>query len=184
MQEQLALLEQYLEAQRPDLLADLNPALTPGDIKALEQKYNCVIPAPVAALYQWRNGQSFKSFDAFVNNSTFVPLEDAMDTMVELTGMIGTDFQIDNWWHAGWWPLFHNGGGDYICYDAHGLFTGQAGQLLEFWHADNDRPVIAPDLVSLIAALNQYYAAAPSDNEDEFFEITSPAGYPKKFRVK
>lgn len=185
MQQQLDLLTQHLRTQRPALFAKLNDPLTTADIRSLEEKYQVTIPEPVQQLYQWRNGQDPNFTEAFVNNSLFIPLEEALDTALENTGMIGYDFEIENWWHKDWLPLFHNGGGDYICYDAGGLFTHQPGQLIAFWHADNDRDVIAPDLLSLITALNHYYAAAvPGEKEEEYFQVAAPEGYPKSFRVE
>jgi hypothetical protein len=32
-----------------------------------------------------------------VNNSMFIPLEEALEIAQELTGMIGTDFEMENW---------------------------------------------------------------------------------------
>lgn len=184
MQQQLDLLTQHLRKLRPGLYEKLNPPLTADYIHALEENYNVTIPEPVQLLYRWRNGQAPSFMEAFVNNSMFIPLEEALDIAIDNTSMIGLDFEIDNWWHKDWLPLFHNGGGDYICYDAGGLFTRQPGQLIEFWHADNDRDVIAPDLVSLITALNNFYAAAASVEEEEYFAVTPPEGYPKKFIVE
>lgn len=182
MQHELDLLTAHLRTQRPGLFARLNNPLTIADIRALEEKYKVVIPEPVQQLYLWRNGQDPNFMEAFVNNSMFIPLEEALDTAADNTSMIGYDFEIENWWHKDWFPLFHNGGGDYICYDAAGLFTDQPGQLIEFWHADNDRDVIAPDLLSLITSLNNFYAAGPGQ-EEEYFQVNPPADYPKTFTV-
>jgi cell wall assembly regulator SMI1 len=183
MQQQLDLLTQQLRTQRPGLFAKLNPPLTVEYIHALEENYNVSIPEPVQQLYRWRNGQAPNFMEAFVNNSMFIPLEEALNIAIENTGMIGYDFEIENWWNKDWLPLFHNGGGDYICYDAGGLFTHQPGQLIEFWHADNDRDVIAPDLLSFLTALNNFYATANPGEEEEYFQIAPPEGYPKKFTV-
>lgn len=63
-----------------------------------------------------------------------IPLKEALDISQKLSAMIGTDFEIENWWNEHWIPVFHNGGGDYICYDTKGIFTGNKGQIIEFWH--------------------------------------------------
>jgi cell wall assembly regulator SMI1 len=182
MPDQLNLLDQQLRTKRPAYFAQLQPPLTTAEIMALSEKYQRTIPEPVQQLYRWKNGQAPACMEALVNNSMFISLEEALDTAADLTSMIGFDFEIENWWHPDWWPLFHNGGGDYICYDAGGLFTNTPGQLIEFWHADDDRNVIFPDLSSLISTLRQYYEGTiPAD--EEFFTITAPAGYPKEFRV-
>lgn len=105
-----------------------------------------VLPGDLKTLYQWKNGQQQDCVGSFVTNSMFQPLEDVLKDNKVLTSMIGYDFEIENWWNAHWLPVFSNGGGSYICYDLKGVFTGESGQLVEFWKADNDRNVIAPDL--------------------------------------
>jgi cell wall assembly regulator SMI1 len=179
MQALLNRLDQYLSTKRADYYAALQPGLSAEEITALEKEYNVRIPADLHALYAWKNGQKQDVYDAFVNNSMFLSLQHALDTARELTGMIRTDFEMENWWHPAWIPLFDNGGGDYICYDTAGVFTGIKGQLIEFWHADNDRDTIAPDLTTFITAVNQLYATTDVKDFDEYFEVKLPDGYPR-----
>lgn len=182
MDKALTTLDKCIAGLRPDYYAQLRDPLSDEMIAALEHEYGVTIPPGLKALYQWKDGQQDLCFEAFVNNSGFLPLQQALDISRESTGMIGFDFEIENWWHPAWIPLFHNGGGDYICYDNHGLFTGLPGQLIEFWHADNDRNVIAPSLELFIRQLNHYYETTAPSAFDEFFTLEqSPPGYPKKF---
>lgn len=181
IQETISRLEAHLEATRADYCTCLKPALSDADLDRLEKQHQMKLPADLRALYQWKNGQHDSCFDAFVNNSTFVPLEEALDTAAELTSMIGTDFETENWWNAQWIPIFHNGGGDYICYDLGGAFTGNHGQLIEFWHADSDRNVIAPSLNAFLSQLNRFYENTPQQDFDEYFKIENIHGYPLSF---
>jgi cell wall assembly regulator SMI1 len=176
-------LDSHIATLRPEFYASLQPPLNDNAINILEEKYNIKIPSDLRALYKWKNGQGDHCYEAFVNNSTFIPLDQALDTAIENSSMIGFDFEIQNWWNEQWIPIFHNGGGDYICYDLGGLFTGQQGQLIEFWHADNDRNVISPSLETFISKLNDYYNTTPKTDFDEYFEIENIDGYPKKFIV-
>lgn len=177
MQSLLEKLDALIIDKRGDYYITLQPGLQEAGIKQLEQQYNITLPEDLKQLYQWKNGQSEDSYEAFVNNSMFIPLKEALSTAAENTSMIGNDFELENWWHPAWIPLFHNGGGDYICYDTAGTFGGMKGQLIEFWHADNDRSIIAPDLATFIDTIGQLYA----DNEefDEYFEVKPPEGYPQ-----
>jgi cell wall assembly regulator SMI1 len=113
-----------------------------------------------------------------------MPLEQALDSASENTSMIGFDFEIENWWSEKWIPIFHNGNGDYICYDSGGLFTGQQGQLIEFWHADNDRNVIAPTLEVFISKLNHYYETKQNKDFNKYFRIGKIDDYQKKYILK
>jgi cell wall assembly regulator SMI1 len=182
MQKELTILDNHLKTKRPDFYGTLNPPLTDQQITALEQEFKITLPPQVKLLYKWKNGQAAN--ERFVNNSEFMPLESALETYSILTPMIGHDFEIKNWWNENWIPLFDNGGGDNICVDMSGTFTGNAGQIIEFWHADPDRNVIAPSLEAFIAALNKFYDTTPPANFDEYFKIGEIDGYPKRFVVE
>jgi cell wall assembly regulator SMI1 len=184
MKATLAKLDRLLQKIRQPYYEKLNPGLTDQEIQALEQKYQLILPESLRLLYQWKNGQAADTYESFVNNSQFMPLEEALDTQAELTSLIGFDFEIENWWNEHWIPVFHNGGGDYICIDTEGTFTGIPGQLLEFWHADNDRNVIAPDLASFLNKLVQLYTSTESSKLDEYIAVESIKGYPLEFWVE
>ncbi|WP_300600517.1 SMI1/KNR4 family protein [Niabella sp.] len=184
MQATLLNLDQHLSTRRPGFYADLRTSLKEPDFDVLERQYKRKISPEIRALYQWKNGQQERSFDTFVNNTTFLPLQEALETANTLSGMIGFDFRIKNWWNEAWLPIFHNGGGDYICFDADGIFTGQQGQLLEFWHADNNRNIIAPSLKAFLQSLTRYYTVTPPEAFDDYFEIDLPEGFPRRFSVK
>ncbi|MBT1699165.1 SMI1/KNR4 family protein [Fulvivirgaceae bacterium PWU4] len=182
MQTLLNTLDKHLQEKRPDYYKDLRPPLTDQQIGDLEKKYNLQLPSDVRLLYQWKNGQD--DYKRFVNNSTFMPLESALESYELLTGMIGYDFEIKNWWNEHWIPLFENGSGDHICVDMAGIFTGDAGQIVDFWHDSPGRNVTAPSLEAFIGSLNKYYETTKPEDFDEFFIIEGIKGYPKRFEVK
>lgn len=179
MQAFLNKLDSHISSKRAGYYKCLQPGLSAVEIATLEQTFDVKLPADIKALYEWKNGQQSDCYEAFVNNSMFLPLQHALETAKENTEMIGSDFELENWWHAAWIPLFDNGGGDYICYDTAGVFTGIKGQIIEFWHADNDRDTIAPDLTTFITSINKLYETTPAESFDEYFEVKTPDGYPK-----
>ena len=164
-------LDYYLREKRPEYYRKLQNPLTEKEISDLEAKYDVKLPSDLKELYLWKNGQSQETSQAFVNNAMFEPLEEVLIGGNEFTEMIGYDFEMENWWNENWFPIFSNGGGSFICYDLKGVFTGQKGQLIEFWNADNDRNVIAPNLVSFLNSLNQYYESTSKNDFDEYFDI-------------
>jgi cell wall assembly regulator SMI1 len=182
MQHELSTLDKHLQTKRAEYYRQLNPPLTDQRIQELEKEYKIRLPANVKLLYKWKNGQS--EYKRFVNNCAFTPLEDALENYAMLTEMIGHDFTIKNWWNENWIPLFDNGGGDYICVDIAGIFTGAPGQIVDFWHDEPRRNVIAPSLEAFIAALNKYYETTKPESFDEFFGIGDIKDYPKRFEVK
>jgi cell wall assembly regulator SMI1 len=174
-------LDEQLKTLRPEYYAQLQPGLSNEQIQALQEKHNITLPEDLIELYKWKNGQQNDCYEAFVNNSMFIPLESALETAVDNTEMIGLDFEIENWWHKDWIPVFNNGGGDLICYDMGGIFTNNPGQLIEFWHEDNDRNIIAPSLITFLEALITYYKAGQSD---EYYQVEIPEGYPLRYIVE
>ncbi|MGV3611407.1 MAG: SMI1/KNR4 family protein [Fluviicola sp.] len=184
MKEIVEKLNTLIAGRRAEFYADLQESLNDQQIDSLQEKYKIQLPQDLRELYKWKNGQDDSSYEAFVNNSTFIPLEEALEIAAEMTSMIGHDFEIENWWNEKWIPIFHNGGGDYICYDSGGVFTGKAGQIIEFWHADNDRNVISPSLESFLENLNDFYEQTDEADFDEYFEIESPENYPMRFVVE
>lgn len=169
---------------RPDYYEALKNPLGDNDIKVLEEKYKIQIPNDLKELYKWKNGQNEDCYEAFVNNSMFMPLEDVLESWEELTSMIGSDFEVENWWNENWLPVFQNGGGSYICYDLKGIFTGNQGQLVEFWNKDNDRNVIAANLEAFLFQLVDYYKNTRQEDFDEYFEIEIKGDFPKSFLVE
>ncbi|WP_018689092.1 SMI1/KNR4 family protein [Ahrensia kielensis] len=165
----LAALEVQLQKKRPDLVATLRPPLTEEDIVALEHKYETSLPSQVRMLYKWHDGQDLEKFSVFVENMQFQPLESALLTKVDLDSMIGYDFELENWWHPAWLPLFQNGGGDYIVVDAAGIHTGNKGQLLTVYHDWEHRPINAPNLLVFSQAVLAYYKTTPIEDMDEFY---------------
>ncbi|UII76231.1 SMI1/KNR4 family protein [Flagellimonas sp. HMM57] len=184
MKSEIDKLDTNLKEKRPEYYSKLQKPLSKEEIFALEVKYNKIIPSDLKEFYLWKNGQSQDSYEAFVNNSMFEPLEFVLSGNQEFTEMIGYDFEIENWWNENWLPIFSNGGGSYICYDLKGVFTGQKGQLVEYWKGDNDRPVITPSLADFLNSLNQYYEKTSENDFDEYFDISeSITQWKKEFIV-
>jgi cell wall assembly regulator SMI1 len=177
-------LDEHLATLRPEFYLKLNEPLDDSQLDKLEDYYKLEIPTDLRALYKWKNGQDMKCFESFINNSIFTPLNQALYDASELNSMIGFDFEIENWWNEKWIPIFQNGGGDSICYDLGGTFTGQQGQLIEFWHADNDRNVIAPTLEAFLNKLTYYYDTKSKSDFDKYFHVEKIDGYPRIFIVE
>lgn len=177
-------LDNYLSLLRPDYYLELAPPLDDSQLDKLEAHYKIKLSEDLRTLYKWKNGQRADCYEAFVNNSMFIPLHQALYDASELTSMIGLDFEIENWWNENWIPIFQNGGGDNICYDLRGIFTGTQGQLVEFWHADNDRNVIAPSLEAFFSKIIEFYEIKAKEEFDDYFTVEALASYPKRFIVK
>ncbi|UOQ75032.1 SMI1/KNR4 family protein [Hymenobacter cellulosilyticus] len=134
----------------------------------------------------WHNGQ--QGFESFVENNCLQSLGSAAETMrINRQLLEAGEFELANWWQPGWVPILENGGGDHVCVDLQGSFTGRAGQLLEHWHDWEPRNVLFPNLTSWLQAVVQTYEEAGengtelTDEDLVATELKYPAGFPQEF---
>ena len=71
---------------------------------------------------------------------------------------------VKDWWHARWVPLTHDGAGNHYCLDLNPGPEGRAGQIIQMWHDDSERPVVAPSYRAWLAA----FADALEAGEDVY----------------
>lgn len=157
--------------KRHDYASRLQAPLSKSDIDALEKRFDAFVPESVRALYMWHDGQDPEVTASFANNMMFLPLEEALITKAEFDGMIGYDFELENWWHPGWLPLFTNGGGVYLVLDQVGVHTGEPGQLLYFFDDYENRPIVARSLKAFLTAVVDYYEQTPVEDVKESFDL-------------
>lgn len=100
-------------------------------------------PTELLDVVAWHDGSSWSSV---IGNRMLLPLDECLEDWQMFTEMIGHDFDLENWWHQGWFPFASDGGGNRVCVDTAGTGGGTPGQVLIYWHADADRQVIAESL--------------------------------------
>lgn len=145
MSELVGRLDAWLSQHRPEYYARLLPGLTDSEWAAFQARLGVKLPDGFRVLYQWRNGQPNDYFKRFRGNRMWSPAADIIRTKELLDSMIGFDFE-PGWWERSWVPFLHNGGGSHLCVDVIGVNGGDPGQLVEFWKADSDRPVVSPSI--------------------------------------
>ncbi len=158
--------------KRPDLAATRRAPLSDAQIAEVERNHGITLRTEIKSLYAWHDGQNPEVFMTFANNMQFQSLEAALATKAELDGMIGYDFELENWWHPGWLPIFNNGGGDYIDVDAAGVHTGNPGQLIKVYHDWTHRPIVARNLTDFMQGVQRYLAGTAPQDMDEFHDVS------------
>lgn len=78
----------------------------------------------------------------FVGCYSLPSLAELADTIRINRELLADGDFVTTWWRPGWRPFAINGGGDHLCLDLEGTFTGHAGQLIDHWHNDEARPVV------------------------------------------
>lgn len=150
MTELVARLDAWLSRNRPDYYARLLPGLTTEEWTGFQKRLGVELSDGFRTLYQWRNGQPDDYFVCFHGNRTWTPAADVIGTKELLDSMIGSDFE-PGWWDRAWVPFLHNGGGSRLCVDVAGTDGGKPGQVVEFWKADADRPVVSESIEHWLA---------------------------------
>jgi len=151
--ELISKLDQWLKIHRPDYHASLQSGVSEADLAAFESQFSLKLPITFRQLYQWKSGQDPGAFEALQFNRMWMTLADIAEVKDMMDGMIGYDFEDPRYWRRGWVPFLGNGGGSYLCLDLAAEDGGQPGQVLEFWKADEDRPVIWADIQAWLADL-------------------------------
>lgn len=155
-------LETWLGVHAPDLLADLQPGATEQAIQQTETFLGVQLPEDFKAVYRRHNGQDEAS-DWLFNGREFLSLERIQEEWQVWKELLdGGDFDHSasepdtgirtDWWHAQWIPITYDGAGNHDCLDLAPAEGGTVGQIIEFWHDDPDRKVLAESYGTWFAA--------------------------------
>jgi len=176
-------LDDMLQRARPGFYARLQPGVSDQQLAEFEQELGVTLPEAFKAFYRWRNGQAIDHYESWQNNQTVMGLAEIRAAHRVLNELLDAgEFEGANWWDAGWVPFLSNGAGDHLCLDTTGSFGGQAGQILEFWHDDGNRWVVAPNFESWLESYLRTFSAvaeyADAGEELEIDWVTDLPGYP------
>lgn len=150
-------IETWLAASAPEILAGLNPGATEQAIADAEAYLGVRFPDDVRAIYRRHDGQAFDS-PWLLYGWEWLSLERMRDEWRVWKDLLDdgefADAQSDgdgetvrtNWWHPGWIPLTYDGAGDHHCIDLAPGPRGRAGQIIEMWHDEPARRVVASNV--------------------------------------
>ncbi|MEM8672009.1 MAG: SMI1/KNR4 family protein [Planctomycetota bacterium] len=148
-------MDKWLRNNRSDYYGSLLPGATDVAFAEFESKFSLRLPNEFRSFYRWRNGQPASELASFQDNLMFTPLNDVAEIKDTLDGMIGNDFEDPEWWRRGWVPFLASGSGDHLCIDLVAEDGGTPGQLISFWHDDEERDVEFPSLADWLSDLVQ-----------------------------
>ena len=146
-------IEQWLKANKPDLLSLLNEGASDSEIDTLETLLSLKLPADVRTSYRRHDGVSNEI--GFIEASEVLSLEGVASQWLVWKELLDNgafdDFQSDpehgvanDWWNAAWIPITYDGAGNHICLDLAPTSDGHIGQMIEMWHDDRGRTIVAP----------------------------------------
>jgi cell wall assembly regulator SMI1 len=137
----IARLDRWLANNRPDYYQSLQPGVSNADLDQFEVDFNVRLPESFRTFYRWRNGQANDCYASLQDNRMLMSLENIRAAKEVLDGMIGADFEAQNWWRREWVPFLDNGGGDHLCLDLSPMADGISPRVREFWHDMPERDV-------------------------------------------
>ena len=181
------------ENRSPKFLGSLNAAASSADLATLEARFaahGVPFPRHLRALYAWHDGQddARSDFARLFHQGYLLPVLDTIK-QADFWDQMVDDGEVDGpaWWTKGWLPITTNGSSDYyVMVDLVGSFGGPKGQILTFYHDDEDRTIRAPDFdawfETVVEGLSQGLIALNDgewsyDEFDTFAEARLP-GYP------
>lgn len=123
----LAHLESVLKTNAPQILAGLQPGISPGLIGRLELQYNVQIPDDIKAIYEWHDGVKLATTNAFADlipGHHFMSLEDMLEEkeaeekeIATATGGQRAFYHLVAGQRDHWYCLFDDGAGDGYFFD-------------------------------------------------------------------
>jgi cell wall assembly regulator SMI1 len=184
MKAMLAKIDAWLKANAPLALADLRLPATPDALAALERSLGFPVPADLRVWLSVHDGQPPDSLLGMLDGWIFLGAGQIAAAHRTFTDLLDAgEFEgrptrsrdglaKAAWWCAGWVPFLEGPGGDYLVIDTDPAESGEAGQVVTFWHDDGDRKVKAEGLPALMTEFLE-------DLEGEQYEVTRKGGLRK-----
>ncbi|WP_395140450.1 SMI1/KNR4 family protein [Armatimonas sp.] len=134
MNELLNRFDVWLAANLLDYYASLQPGVTDAELDAFETKLGHPLTDDFRALYKWHNGSLESGFPP-LPWYYWLPLQESL--RYQSSGTVD-GFETNTWleWHPDWLLIDSDGSGSHLLYDPVGVWGGQAGQLIQWVHAD------------------------------------------------
>jgi cell wall assembly regulator SMI1 len=171
-------IETWLQAHAPEIADGLNFGASEEDLVATERFLGVTFPDDVRSSFRRHDGQAPDSL-WLMDGWELLSLERVGDEWVVWKDLLDggafrdcksqTDSRVvQDWWHPQWIPLTYNGAGDHHCLDLHPGPSGTVGQIIQMWHDDAIRPVLASSYRQWLAAFAAGLEAGDYVVSDEY----------------
>ena len=155
-------IEAWLSLHAPAIAAGLNPPASVEALDATERFLGVELPDDVRSSYLRHDGQPQDS-PWMLEGWEWLSLERLRDEWKVWKDLLdGGDFEgiesdadgvtvVKDWWNPRWIPLTYSGSGDHHCLDLAPGPGGKLGQIIEMWHDEGSRPVVADSFRAWLA---------------------------------
>jgi cell wall assembly regulator SMI1 len=146
-------IEHWLKQNAPTTLSALRPGAPKTSITKVEKTLGITFPDEVRESYRIHDGQSSDGPGLF-DDWELLPLSRVLEEWRIWKGLWDSgEFKgkksksngatLKDWWHPAWIPLTSNRAGDHHCLDLAPGPKGTCGQIIQFFHDDAERSVVA-----------------------------------------
>ena len=167
-------IESWIEKNIPDSHELLREGARPEAISALEEKLGVKFPDSFVEFYKIHDGQNAGSI-GLIGGETLLPLDHIADNWSIWKELLDEGAFDDNqstpekgiknnWWNPKWIPVTCDGSGNHHCIDFDPDEGGSPGQIIQTWHDDDFRLLIAD---SFSDWMNRYVSRL--ENGDYFY---------------
>ncbi|MDH5324265.1 MAG: SMI1/KNR4 family protein [Gammaproteobacteria bacterium] len=150
----------FCKIHYPKIAYSLRAPATSSMLDDLERLIGVRLPMQFRQLYQLANGQA-EDCALFPDGFELMPLENIRKTWLMLKNMYDSHYEMrvegeddgpvrSIWWHPRWIPFAFQVSGDHYCLDMHPGYEGQEGQIIEFIHNDEPRPLLGDNLADFL----------------------------------
>jgi cell wall assembly regulator SMI1 len=112
MEQLLARLDQWLARYRARFHKNLQPSATKAQLDGLGKQLGKPVPAALAALLHWHNGQGEDYAGYFQDHWNLMSAERIAETKAELDAA-----DSEYGWNKNWLPFLDDDGGNFVCLD-------------------------------------------------------------------
>lgn len=150
----------FCQLNYPRIAYSLRPPASDAEIDDLELLVGTSLPEQFRQLYKLANGQ-VEDCALFPDGYELMPLDMIQSTWKMLKNMYDSQYQMriereedgpvrNTWWHPLWIPFAFQVSGDHYCIDMNPSREGTQGQVIEFIHDDEPRPLLGASLAEFL----------------------------------
>ncbi|HEX6427039.1 MAG TPA: SMI1/KNR4 family protein [Niastella sp.] len=162
MKETWKAIENKLKEMAPLVYEDLNEGATQAQIEELERVIGAKLPDDFIEFYKIHNGQKPINFNpniALFDHTKLMSIDEIIEEWDMNKGLLEAGEFVDHknqpkktvpdvgikngWWNTLWIPFFDDGDCNHYCIDLDPAKDGSYGQVIQTWHDDNERKLIA-----------------------------------------
>lgn len=178
MDEIWARIEMWLGANAHKVLVSLRPGASEDTIAETEKALGVILPEDVKASYRIHDGQA-SELSIMMPKGEFLSLgrimidwsilKDVYDRGIFNKSRSKPAAGVKNdWWNPAWIPFTYDGSGNHNCIDLDPDKEGTIGQVIQMWHDDSERPLVASSFTAWLEQLADELEAGEYMLSDEF----------------